>query len=102
MSTGFRFYHRGEEIRESSKSEKESVALKLLRRRLSEIQTGRFIVDEEKVTFENLVNGLVTDYTLNRRRSLKSAALNNIKHLRGFFGFDRAIDIAPDRSRRIS
>jgi integrase len=58
---------------------------------------GRFIADEEKVTFENLADGLVTDYKLNGRRSLKSAALNNLKHPRAFFGFDRAIGISPDR-----
>lgn len=91
------FYHRGEEIRESSGSENESVARKLLKRRLAETQTGRFIADEEKVTFENLAEGLVTDYKLNGRRSLKTAALNNVKHLRAFFGFDRAIDISSDR-----
>jgi hypothetical protein len=91
------FYHRGEEIRESSESESEAAARKLLKRRLAETQTGRFIADEEKVTFDNLADGLVTDYKLNGHRSLKSAALNNIKHLRAFFGFDRAIDISPDR-----
>jgi hypothetical protein len=37
------FYHRGEEIRESSGSEHESAARKLLKRRLAETQTGRFI-----------------------------------------------------------
>jgi hypothetical protein len=46
--------------------------------------------------FENLAEGLVTDYKLNGRRSLKTAALNNVKHLRAFFGFDRAIDISSD------
>jgi integrase len=64
---------------------------------LAETQTGRFVADEEKVTFDNLVAGLTTDYKLNSRKSLKSAALNNIKHLRGFFGFDRALDITVDR-----
>jgi integrase len=91
------YYHRGVERRESANSEKESDATKLLKRRLSEIQTGRVIVDEEKVTFKNLVDGLVTDYKLNERRSLKSAALNNVKHLRAFFGFDRAVDITSER-----
>lgn len=91
------FYHHGREIRESSHTEKEAVALKLLKRRLAEVNAGRFIADEEKVTFENLVEGLVTDYKLNGRRSLKSAALNNIRHLRAFFGFDRAVDISSDR-----
>ncbi len=37
---------------------------------------------------------------MNGRRSLKTAALNNIGHLRGFFGFDRAVDITSDRIRR--
>ena len=39
----------------------------------------------------------MTDYKLNGRRSLKTAALNNVKHLRAFFGFNRAIDISSDR-----
>jgi integrase len=91
------FYHRGHEIRESADTENEAQARKLLKRRLAETQTGRFVVDEEKVTFQNLVDMLVTDYKLNNRRSLKSAALNNVKHLRAFFGFDKAIDITPDR-----
>jgi integrase len=94
------FYHRGNEIRESADTDNEAQARKLLKRRLSETQTGRFIVDEAKVTFENLVEMLTTDYRLNSRRSLKSGALNNVKHLRGFFGFDRAIDITPDRLKR--
>jgi integrase len=90
------FYHRGEEIRESSESESDSEARKLLKRRLAESQTGRFIFDEEKVTFEHLADGLITDYKLNNRRSLETAA-NNANHLRAFFGLDRAIDISIDR-----
>jgi hypothetical protein len=97
-----RVYHRGEEIRESSESESESEARKILKRRLAETQTGRFIIDEEKVTFEELAKGRVTDYKLNGRRSLKTAALNNIKHLRAFFGFDRAIDISSDVGKAIN
>jgi integrase len=54
-------------------------------------------VNEEKVTFEDLAQGIITDYKLNNRRSLDTAALNNICHLRSFFGFDRATDIASDR-----
>ena len=68
-----------------------------MKRRLAETQTGRFIADEEKVTFDQLAEGLITDYKLNGRRSLKSAALNNVNHLRGFFGFDRAVGITSER-----
>src|SRR5215467_3494279 len=91
------FYHHGKEIRESAGSDNEAVARKLLKRRLAETQTGRFIADEEKVTFDQLAEGLITDYKLNGRRSLKSAALNNVNHLRGFFGFDRVVGITPER-----
>jgi integrase len=91
------FYHHGREVRQSADTDNEAKARKLLKRRLAETQTGRFIADEEKVTFENLAEGLVTDYKLNERKSLNSAALNNLNHLRAFFGFDRAVNITSDR-----
>jgi hypothetical protein len=68
------FYHRGQKIRESSKSAKESVACALLKQRLAETQTGQFVADQGKVTFDDLVEGIVTDYALNKRRSFKSGA----------------------------
>jgi integrase len=93
------FYHHGKEIRESSKSENENAAIKLLKQRLAEAETGQFVADEKKVTFENLIDELVTDYKLNNRRSLNSAAMVNAGHLREFFGFDKAIAITSDRIR---
>ncbi len=93
------FYHRGRQYRESTNSESQAEANKLLKRRLGEVGTRRFVPDEEKVDFEDLAQSLETDYKLNGRRSLKTAALNNIGHLRGFFGFDRAVDITTDRIR---
>jgi integrase len=92
------FYHRGREIRQSSHSESEAQARKLLKKRLGEINAGRFIPDEERVTFEELVKDLVNDYQVNGKRSLKTVHYY-LPHLRGFFGFDRAIDITPDRVR---
>ena len=91
------FYHHGREVRESAGTDNGAVARKLLKRRLADTQTGRFIADEEKVTFDQLAEGLVTDYKLNGRRSIKSAALNNVNHLRAFFGFDRAVGITSER-----
>src|SRR5580765_139060 len=79
------FYHRGQKIRESSKSAKESVACALLKQRLAETQTGQFVADQGKVTFDDLVEGIATDYALNNRRSFKSGAAVCIKHLREFF-----------------
>ena len=88
-----RFYHRGRQYRESTNSESQAEANKLLKRRLGEVGTGGFVPDEEKVDFEDLASGLITDYKLNARKSLNTAALNNIAHLRGYFGFDRAVDM---------
>jgi integrase len=91
------YYHRGKEYRESSGSESEATARRLLKKRLGEISAGRFIgPNEDRLTFEELVEGLVNDYQVNSRRSL-STAMNHVRHLRGFFGLDRAIDITPDR-----
>lgn len=90
------YYHRGKEYRESSESESESQARKLLKKRLGEMHSGMFIPDEYRLTFDELVEGLKNDYRVNGRRSLKTVEFY-IPHLRGFFGFDRAIDVTPDR-----
>jgi integrase len=93
------FYHHGKEVRESSKSESESAAVKLLKQRLAQSETGQFVTDEKKVTFDNMVEWLKADYKLNDLRSLESGALVNVSHLRQFFGFDKAIAISTDRIR---
>ena len=93
------YYHRGKELRESSQSESESQARKLLKKRLGEVGTGRLIGPvEEKVVFEAMAADLVTDYETNQKRSIASAKLS-IKHLGEFFGLDKALDITTDRVR---
>ena len=93
------YYHRGKEFRESSGSESEAQAGKLLKKRLGEIGRGRLIGPvEEKVTFEEMAEDLLRDYETNGKRSLRSARLS-VSHLRGFFGLDRALDITTDRVR---
>src|SRR5215831_13711875 len=93
------YYHRGKEYRESSESESESQARKLLRKRLGEIGSGKLIGPiEEKLTFDQLAEDLVTDYEVNGKRSLESVKLS-IRHLTDFFGFDRALNITTDRVR---
>ena len=91
------YYHRGKERRESSYSESEKEARRLLKKRIGEVGTGRFTgAREERLTFEDLANALLTDYEVNKRRSLRSARLS-ISHLRTFFGLERAIDITTNR-----
>src|SRR5215831_3457864 len=92
------YYHRGKEYRESSESESESQARKLLKKRLGGINGGRFIPNEDRLSFEDMVKDLENDYKINGKRSL-STALFRLSHLRDFFGLDRATDITPDRVR---
>jgi integrase len=92
-------YHRGKPHRESSHSERKAQAEKLLKRRLGEIANGRFAPNEDRLTFDEMTNDLENDYRVNGRRSL-ATALFHVKHLRGFFGLDRAVDIMPDRVKK--
>src|SRR5262245_37615396 len=89
--------YRGKEQKESSGSERESDARRLLKKRLGEIGRGQLIGRvEERVTFEQLAEDLVRDYEINGLRSVRSVKLS-VAHLRAFFGFDKALDITTDR-----
>ncbi|MBI1797870.1 MAG: tyrosine-type recombinase/integrase [Candidatus Eisenbacteria bacterium] len=91
------YYCRGRLIRESSGSERESVAIKLLKRRLGEMGQGRLVgPDVEKTTFEELAQMLFEDYRLNGRKSLDSAE-RSVAHLKSFFARTRAVEITTDR-----
>jgi|SRR5581483_2784965 len=93
------YYHRGKEFRESSHSDSEKEARQLLKKRIGEAATGRFAGSrEDRITFEDLAAGLLSDYQINRRRSLSAARLS-ISHLRRFFGVHHAVDITTNRVR---
>ncbi len=89
----------GKEYRESSKSESESQAKKLLRKRIGEIGTGKLIgPQEDRVLFDDLARDLILDYTTNKKRYISAVQLS-IRHLREFFGGNRALLITTDRVR---
>jgi integrase len=91
------YYHRGKEFRESSRSDNEAQARRFLKKRIGEVASGQLIgPSEERFSFDDLMELLVTDYEINGKRSIESVRLS-IKHLRGFFGFARAIDMTADR-----
>jgi integrase len=95
-----RYWHRGKEYRESSKSDVESVARRLLKKRIGEIATGRLIgPKEEKVTFDDLARGIKQDYAINAKRSKRSIELS-ISHLELAFAMLRAVDITTDRIQK--
>lgn len=96
------YSHRGREYRESTRatgSKGETLAGKLLKKRLGEIGRGRLIgPQEEKVTFEDMAKDLERDYAINAKRSVKTLACK-INHLRESFALMRAVDITTDRIR---
>jgi integrase len=94
------YCYRGKEHRESSHSTSEAHALKLLKKRIGETAAGKLIGPiEERVTFEDLADALLTDYAVNRLRSARSVRLS-IKHLKARFALDRAVDITTERIKK--
>jgi integrase len=92
------YYHNGQELRESTHSEEEKAAIKLLKKRVQDLGRGVIGTREERVTFEQLTEDLKNDYKVNGRRSLRSIELS-IRHLSEFFAGDRAVHITTDRIR---
>lgn len=72
------FSHRGTKHRESSESERESVARKLLRKRLGEIDAGTFAPGKQTVA--EILALVITDYEANGRASIDRCKLA-VKHL---------------------
>ncbi len=92
-----RYHHRGKQVRESSFSDNDKVAEKLLKKRHGEIGIGRFVgPDAERVTFEKLAGVIEDDYVTNKRATLNRAK-TCLGHLREFFGQDWALSITGDR-----
>jgi integrase len=87
------YYFNGKEIRESSKSQREADAKRLLKKRLKEIHGSRFVgPQEEKLTVDGLLDALVTHLetrgakTVNRLKS-------HLKPLREWFALTRAVNV---------
>jgi len=94
------YCYRGKERRESSRSTNEAQALKLLKKRIGEAATGKLIEPvEERVTFEDLADALLTDYEVNRLRSIRSVRLS-VKHLKARFALERAVDITTEKIKK--
>jgi integrase len=91
-------YHRnGKPYRESSESKKESDAKRLLKKREGEISHGKLPgIYFEKVKFDELAEDFLTDYRINKRKSLKRAE-NSVGHLKRVFEGIRVVDITTPR-----
>ena len=91
------------EHRESAgKTEKEARAL--LRQRLQEISVHRAGLRQfqgprqERITVDALLQTLERDYEVQGRKSLPQMR-SHLRHVRAFFGMDRALTVATDRVR---
>src|SRR5262249_53705711 len=75
----------------------EAKARTRLRERLRTAGTPEFIGPAaERVMFDDLAERYLTDYRVNRKRSLRDAT-RAVVHLRSVFGDDRALDVTADR-----
>ena len=93
------YWHDGKRYRESSRSKLKRVARDLLRQRQVEIGTGRHIgAVADKVTLGQLLQLVVEDYELKRRRSLKRL-MTAQSHLKEFFGEHAKAMAVPSRAR---
>lgn len=91
---------RGKWFRESSGSDREADAIRLLKERWKAIGKGAFVgPSEERVSLDELLEAVRLDYLNNGRRSIKDLNLR-IRHLLEFFGGLRAVEVTEDRIER--
>ncbi len=92
-----KYYRNGKPYFESSKSDKETKAKKLLRIREGEIGQGKLPgIYFERVKFEDLKEDFLADYKLNDKKSLRSVEFN-LAHLEEFFGGMKVTGITTPR-----
>ena len=92
-----RYYRNGQEFNESSQSEKEAEAKKLLKKRMGEIVSGRFAGPKaDRVTLDEIAQDLLTDYQIRGRKNHRQVK-SKVNHLLAYFGKDRAKSVTTDR-----
>ncbi len=88
-----KYYRNGKPYRESSHSDKITHAQRLLRKREGEISEGKLPgIHFDKVTFDELANDFLTDYTINMRDTIDKAE-RLVRYLKKTFEGMRATDI---------
>lgn len=94
-----KYFRVGKAYSESSHSEKENDAKKLLRLREGQVVENKLpSLRAQKVTLDELSQDLINDYKVNRQRTLSDAE-DKVKNLKDFFGNIRAMNITTDKIR---
>ncbi|MFA4949182.1 MAG: hypothetical protein WC674_11850 [Candidatus Krumholzibacteriia bacterium] len=88
------YYRNGRQFLESSKTDKKTVAERLLKQREGSIAEGKVPgVYFDRVRFEELIADLLNDYAVNAKRSAAKTAQRVRLHLEPFFRGMRASQI---------
>lgn len=89
-----RYYRNGRRYEESSGSDKEGDAKRLLRVREGDIERGVAVTPKVgRIRFDEAVQDVVNDYRTNRKRSLDDVERRIERHLKPFFGNRRMASI---------
>ncbi|MCC6347374.1 MAG: tyrosine-type recombinase/integrase [Nitrospirales bacterium] len=95
-----KYYRNGKPFYESSGSEKETDAKKLLKSREGDIVNGKFHgLKVERILFDELAEGLLDDYRINGRKSLERVECS-LKHLQQHFAGTKAVSITTREIQR--
>jgi len=96
-----KYYRHGRAFRESTNTNDERKANKVLERRLAEINQGTFMGPQlERTKVDELAEMFVRDYRINDKKSLDDAEARWKRHLKPFFGSMRAIDVTSEQLAR--
>src|SRR4051812_32519617 len=91
----------GQVFRESSRSEKGADAERLLKKRVGEIATGKFMgLGPERIRMADLFQDVVEDYQASDRSSLADVRSRLKNHLTPFFGEVRAAEFSTQHIKR--
>lgn len=86
------YYVNGQQVWESAKTRDKAEARKLLQAKIGLRAEGRLVVGIDKVTFGDLLEGVVDEYKANHRKSLDKVLCRG-RHLAKSFAGWRAQDI---------
>jgi integrase len=89
-----KYRDKGETVYEATGTKDEEAAKTKLRDRINEIAKGNPVPRvANRITFEDLKQGLITDYKVNKKKTLKWAERRINLHLEPFFGKKKANEI---------
>ncbi|MBX7135032.1 MAG: site-specific integrase [Fimbriimonadaceae bacterium] len=94
------YYFDGDEHRESTRSTDQAVARRLLKDRMKQIHSGRWVGrDEERLTVCDLLDALELSLANKGAKGLAQLK-SHLKPVRAFFALDRAVSVRTDRVER--